>query len=256
MPRKPYNPIDEEIYYPVPARIFHHDKLSEGAKLLAGYLLWCYGKDGVICPKISTICDVFRKKESQIKRWIKSLKDNKIIRVKKLKKSNRYYFIKPKEGSNMAYLKRDKKQEGSNMACLEGSNMTPLTPFTPITRNNRVVNTENNNNVVVSFCEKYGFNFGSEIITQLSKMDDEIALDLLEYTRLKSNDNPNGFVLKALNENWTIPKIPKTISVKEVGLAEQKAKKAELDYIEDNRPSLDEIKAMRKKNYKPSRVLK
>lgn len=198
MARKPYNPLDEEKFYPIPIRIMQNKKISAGAKLIAGYLLWCYGKDGLINPKISTLSDVIGYSRSQVQRFIKELIKYKIISKKKEKYSDSYKFLRPQEGSSVNCLKN---QERSSVTPAERSSVTPA-----YNRTTALEERDYNNNVVVVLFEEYGWNFKNSTVELFSELDPKKYLDVLEYVHSKAKSNPEGFLVKILESGSNVPK--------------------------------------------------
>lgn len=198
MARKPYNPLDEEKFYPIPIRIMQNKKISAGAKLIAGYLLWCYGKDGLINPKISTLSDVIGYSRSQVQRFIKELIKYKIISKKKEKYSDSYKFLRPQEGSSVNCLKN---QERSSVTPAERSSVTPA-----YNRTTALEERDYYNNVVVVLFEEYGWNFKNSTVELFSELDSKKYLDVLEYVCSKAKSNPEGLLVKILESGSNVPK--------------------------------------------------
>lgn len=235
MARKPYNPLDEEKFYPIPIRIMRNKKISAGAKLIAGYLLWCYGKDGVINPKISTLSELIGYSRSQIQRFIRELIKYKIISKKKEKYSDSYKFLRPQEGSSVNCLKN---QERSSVTPPERSSMTPA-----YNRTTALEERDYNNNVVVVLFEEYEWDFKNSTVELFSKLEPKKYLDVLEYVYSKAKSNPESFLLKIIESGANVPKYvpPKRpiVDVEEI-VKKDKATKFEptergMRYVEERR---------------------
>ena len=88
-----YNPLKDEIFLPVPLKIAQRKDLKNLSKLVYGYLLKCFGKDGLVCPTMAHIANDLKISRQMVSKCITELKTKKLIGVKKTGKASRYEFI-------------------------------------------------------------------------------------------------------------------------------------------------------------------
>lgn len=90
-----YNPLKEEILLPIPIKIAQRKDIKNLSKLVYGYLLKCFGKDGKINPSMSLISKDLNISRQHISKAISELKEKSLISVIKTGRASYYRFIKP-----------------------------------------------------------------------------------------------------------------------------------------------------------------
>jgi hypothetical protein len=91
---KKYNPLKDEIFLPIPLKIAQRKDLKNLSKIVYGYLLKCFGTDGVVNPSIKAIAGALGVTDRTIRKSLKELKDNNLIKSTRTGKSNNYEFIR------------------------------------------------------------------------------------------------------------------------------------------------------------------
>jgi hypothetical protein len=88
-----YNPLKNEIFLPIPLKIAQRKDLKNLSKLVYGYLLKCFGKNGLACPKMAVIAKDLNVSRRMISKCITELKTKNLIKIYKTGKANQYEFI-------------------------------------------------------------------------------------------------------------------------------------------------------------------
>jgi hypothetical protein len=88
-----YNPLKNEIFLPIPLKIAQRKDLKNLSKLIYGYLLKCFGKNGLACPKMAVIAKDLNVSRRMISKCITELKTKNLIKIYKTGKANQYEFI-------------------------------------------------------------------------------------------------------------------------------------------------------------------
>ena len=88
-----YNPLKNEIFLPIPLKIAQRKDLKNLSKLVYGYLLKCFGKNGLACPKMAEIAKDLNVSRQIVSKCITELKTKNLIKICKTGKASRYEFI-------------------------------------------------------------------------------------------------------------------------------------------------------------------
>jgi hypothetical protein len=88
-----YNPLKNEIFLPIPLKIAQRKDLKNLSKLVYGYLLKCFGKNGLACPKMAVIAKDLNVSRRMISKCITELKTKNLIKICKTGKASRYEFV-------------------------------------------------------------------------------------------------------------------------------------------------------------------
>lgn len=87
-----YNPLKDEIFLPIPLKIAQRKDLKNLSKLVYGYLLKCFGKNGLSCPTMATMAKDLNVSRQMISKCITELKNKGLINIIRTGKANRYEF--------------------------------------------------------------------------------------------------------------------------------------------------------------------
>jgi predicted transcriptional regulator len=88
-----YNPLKNEIFLPIPLKIAQRKDLKNLSKLVYGYLLKCFGKNDLACPKMAEIAKDLNVSRQIVSKCITELKTKDLIKICKTGKASRYEFI-------------------------------------------------------------------------------------------------------------------------------------------------------------------
>lgn len=193
-----YNPLANQMFYPVPAQIALRKDIKNISKLVYGYLVKCFGADGLVCPKMATIARDLEITVRTVGKCIKELKGTGLIKSKRTGKASTYEFI-PVEDRNTVG-RSDRNTVGrSPSIILKDKEKT-------------------NNVVVVTSAENYGLKFDPGLSEEINSWlvgavgtdpDKQYRklIDLFEYTAERATSNPNGFIRAIVTSGGDIPRV-------------------------------------------------
>ena len=90
---KSYNPLENEIFLPIPLKIASRNDISDRAKLVYGYLLKTFGKYQECRVSMAKISNDINIPRTKVSKYITELKTKKLIVINKTGRSSSYGFL-------------------------------------------------------------------------------------------------------------------------------------------------------------------
>lgn len=179
------------------------------------YLSHWMGKNNFVWPSNEMILSAMPSTSlDSIKKRIKELDKKGYIEREKSGKQRRIYLLNPETRTRF-----DPLEPQNNADRIEGTPQvphqnikgdspsppkgTPQVPPLPI----YIKNKRKNDDVVVSFLDKYDYRHDPELINLLAGYDDDKIKTLCEYTKLNAKTNPVAYMITLLKNKIEIPEI-------------------------------------------------